>query len=234
MRENAVVFEHVSKSFSFHPAVGVKEFLFHLPTHLKEKRKKRFLALNDISFEIKKGESFGITGPNGAGKSTMLGLIAGVLKPDRGKIVTRGRIAPLLELGAGFHPELTGVENIILNAIILGMTKKEVEQKIEAIIAFSELHDFINQPIRTYSSGMLARLGFSVAVHIEPEILLIDEILAVGDANFQKKCIDKMLEFKENGVTIILVSHSISQVKEVCGRIASIEKGKIVNIENNP
>ena len=155
------------------------------------------------------------------------------MKPDKGKIITQGRIAPLLELGAGFHPELTGRENIILNAIILGMTKKEAENKIDAIIDFSELHDFIDQPIRTYSSGMLARLGFSVAVHIEPEILLIDEILAVGDANFQKKCINKMLEFKGRGVTIILVSHSVSQVKEVCDRIASMDKGKIVKIEKN-
>ena len=231
MSEYAVVFNNVFKSFSFHSAVGVKEFLFHLPTHLKENRKRSFLAVNGVSFEIKKGESFGIIGPNGAGKSTMLGLIAGVMKPDSGKIVTQGRIAPLLELGAGFHPELTGRENIMLNAIILGMTKKEAENKMDAIIDFSELHDFIDQPIRTYSSGMLARLGFSVAVHIEPEILLIDEILAVGDVNFQKKCINKMLEFKDRGVTIILVSHSISQVKEVCDRIASIEKGKIVKIE---
>lgn len=233
MSEYAVVFENVSKFFSLHSAVGIKEFLFHLPTHLKESRKRKLLAVNSISFEIYKGESFGIIGPNGAGKSTMLGLIAGVMKPDKGKIITQGRIAPLLELGAGFHPELTGRENIILNAIILGMTKKEAENKIDAIIDFSELHDFIDQPIRTYSSGMLARLGFSVAVHIEPEILLIDEILAVGDANFQKKCINKMLEFKGRGVTIILVSHSISQVKEVCDRIASIDKGKIVKIEKN-
>ncbi len=233
MSEYAVVFENVSKFFSLHSAVGIKEFLFHLPTHLKESRKRKLLAVNSISFEIYKGESFGIIGPNGAGKSTMLGLIAGVMKPDKGKIITQGRIAPLLELGAGFHPELTGRENIILNAIILGMTKKEAENKIDAIIDFSELHDFIDQPIRTYSSGMLARLGFSVAVHIEPEILLIDEILAVGDANFQKKCINKMLEFKGRGVTIILVSHSVSQVKEVCDRIASMDKGKIVNIEKN-
>ena len=233
MSEYAVVFENVSKFFSLHSAVGIKEFLFHLPTHLKESRKRKLLAVNSISFEIYKGESFGIIGPNGAGKSTMLGLIAGVMKPDKGKIITQGRIAPLLELGAGFHPELTGRENIILNAIILGMTKKEAENKIDAIIDFSELHDFIDQPIRTYSSGMLARLGFSVAVHIEPEILLIDEILAVGDANFQKKCINKMLEFKGRGVTIILVSHSVSQVKEVCDRIASMDKGKIVKIEKN-
>lgn len=233
MSEYAVVFENVSKFFSLHSAVGIKEFLFHLPTHLKESRKRKLLAVNSISFEIYKGESFGIIGPNGAGKSTMLGLIAGVMKPDKGKIITQGRIAPLLELGAGFHPELTGTENIILNAIILGMTKKEAENKIDAIIDFSELHDFIDQPIRTYSSGMLARLGFSVAVHIEPEILLIDEILAVGDANFQKKCINKMLEFKGRGVTIILVSHSVSQVKEVCDRIASMDKGKIVKIEKN-
>ncbi len=231
MNQYAVTFDNVSKFFSFHPAVGIKEFLFHFPSYIKDRRKKQFLALNNVSFKIKKGESFGIMGPNGAGKSTTLGLIAGVLKPDKGNVITNGRIAPLLELGAGFHPELTGRENIMLNAIILGMTKKEAENKIEAIIEFSELLDFIEQPIRTYSSGMLARLGFSVAVHIEPEILLIDEILAVGDVNFQKKCLSKMLEFKNRGVTIILVSHNIGQVKEICDRIATIEQGKIVRIE---
>ncbi len=231
MNQYAVTFDNVSKFFSFHPAVGIKEFLFHFPSYIKDRRKKQFLALNNVSFKIKKGESFGIMGPNGAGKSTTLGLIAGVLKPDKGNVITNGRIAPLLELGAGFHPELTGRENIMLNAIILGMTKKEAENKIEAIIEFSELLDFIEQPIRTYSSGMLARLGFSVAVHIEPEILLIDEILAVGDVNFQKKCLFKMLEFKNRGVTIILVSHNIGQVKEICDRIATIEQGKIVRIE---
>jgi len=233
MSSYAVVFENVSKFFSFHPAIGIKEFLFHFPSYIKDGRKRRFLALDNVSFKVEKGESFGIIGPNGAGKSTTLGLIAGVLKPNTGQVVTNGRIAPLLELGAGFHPELTGRENIMLNAIILGMTKKEAESKIDKIIEFSELFNFIDQPIRTYSSGMLARLGFSVAVHIEPEILLIDEILAVGDVNFQKKCISKMLEFKENGVTIILVSHSIGQVREVCSRIATIEKGKIVKIEEN-
>jgi len=233
MSEYAVIFSNVSKFYSFRTAISVKEFLFRLPSHIKENKKTKFLALDNVSFEIKKGESFGIIGPNGAGKSTTLGLIAGVLKPNKGKIITNGRIAPLLELGAGFHPELTGRENIILNAIILGMTKKEAESKMEAIIDFSELYDFIDQPIRTYSSGMLARLGFSVAVHIEPEILLIDEILAVGDVNFQKKCISKMLEFKNRGITIILVSHSLDQVKKVCNRIATIEKGKVVKIEEN-
>jgi len=232
MSKPAITFDHVSKYFSLHFANGIKEVLLHFPTYIREAKRKRFFALNDVSFEIEKGESFGIIGPNGAGKSTLLGLIAGVLKPNSGKVTTTGRIAPLLELGAGFHPELTGRENIVLNAIILGMTKNEVQNKINQIIDFSELNSFIDQPIRTYSSGMLARLGFSVAVHIEPEILLVDEILAVGDTDFQKKCIKKMQSFKKSGTTIVLVSHSLDQVKKVCDKIAIMRKGNIDNIES--
>ncbi len=232
MTEPVITVDHVSKFFSLHYTSGIKELLFHFPTYIKETKRKRFIALNDVSFEINRGEAFGITGQNGAGKSTILGLIAGVLKPDSGKVGTKGRIAPLLELGAGFHPELTGRENIILNAIILGMTRNEVGNKIDKIIDFSELRTFIDQPIRTYSSGMMARLGFSVAVYVEPEILLIDEILAVGDTDFQKKCTKKMLAFKEKGVTIVLVSHSLDQIKKVCGKMAIIKNGKLNRIEN--
>ena len=231
MSEPVIIVDHVSKFFSLHSTSGIKELLFHLPTYVKEAKRKRFFALNDISFKIEKGESFGIIGPNGAGKSTILGLIAGVLKPNSGKVTTKGRIAPLLELGAGFHPELTGRENIILNAIILGMTKNEAQSKMDRIIDFSELKDFIDQPIRTYSSGMIARLGFSVAVHVEPEILLIDEILAVGDTKFQEKCINKMMSFKKMGVTIIFVTHSRDQIEKICERVIVIEKSRIQKIE---
>ena len=232
MSENAIEFNHVQKVYYLYTSIGFKELLLHPIKYRREKRKRALIAINDITFSVKKGEAFGLTGPNGSGKSTILGLIAGVLKPDRGKIKTNGRIAPLLELGAGFHPELTGRENIMLNSIILGMTKKEAEMKMDKIIEFSELGDFIDQPIRTYSSGMLARLGFSVAVHIDPEILLVDEILAVGDEKFQKKCIDKMMSFKKNGVTIVFVSHSTEQVNKICDRVARLEKGKLLSIES--
>ncbi len=206
---------------------GIKSFLFHFPTAIKEMRKSRFTALKNISFEVSAGETVGIIGKNGAGKSTILGLLAGVLKPSSGQVTVAGRIAPLLELGAGFHPELSGRENILLNGILLGMLKREVEEKIDSIIEFSELEKFIDQPIRTYSSGMLARLGFSVAVHCEPDILLLDEVLSVGDQDFQKKCIEKMLGFKRSGKTIIFVSHSAQQVEEICDRVIWIQNGMI-------
>ena len=187
---------------------GIKNFLFHFPTAIKEMRRSRFTALKNISFEVSAGETVGIIGKNGAGKSTILGLLAGVLKPSSGQVTVAGRIAPLLELGAGFHTELSGRENILLNGILLGMLKREVEENIDSIIEFSELEKFIDQPIRTYSSGMMASLRFSVAVHCEPDILLLDEVLSVGDKDFQKKCIEKMLGFKKSGKTIVFVSHN--------------------------
>jgi lipopolysaccharide transport system ATP-binding protein len=186
-------------------------------------RKFKFEALHDISFNVNKGESIGIIGRNGAGKSTMLGLMAGVLKPTEGRVTVNGKVAPLLELGGGFHAELTGRENIILNGILLGMTKAEVKRKMDVIIEFSELGSFIEQPIRMYSSGMLARLGFSVIANLEPDILLIDEILAVGDKDFQKKCLEKMKEFKKLGVTMVLVSHNMGDVEMMCDRAIWIE-----------
>ena len=204
---------------------GIKSFLFHFPTAIKEMRRSRFTALKNISFEVSSGETVGIIGKNGAGKSTILGLLAGVLKPSSGQVTVDGRIAPLLELGAGFHTELSGRENIILNGILLGMLKRDVEEKIDSIIEFSELEEFIDQPIRTYSSGMLARLGFSVAVHCDPDILLVDEVLAVGDQDFQKKCIEKMLVFKQERKTIVFVSHNSDEILKVCDRAIWIDQG---------
>ncbi len=223
-----IVFKNITKTYPYYEYItaGFKTFLLNFPKALKQ-MKKRFIALEDISFEVYKGECFGVIGKNGAGKSTLLGLVAGVLKPDKGKILVKGRVAPLLELGAGFHPELTGRENIILNGVLLGMTKKEVLKKMDEIIEFSELREFIDQPLRTYSSGMIARLGFSVVAHLNPDILLVDEILAVGDLNFQKKCMKKIESFRKNSVTILLVSHSIEQVEDLCDRVMWIDNHKV-------
>jgi len=210
-----------------HFSGGIKNLLFHFPTAVEAMRKKTFTALENIDLEIISGESVGVIGKNGSGKSTILGLLARVLKPTSGQISIKGRVAPLLELGAGFHSELSGRENITLNGVLLGMLKEEVEEKTDSIIEFSELEEFIDQPIRTYSSGMLARLGFSVAVHSDPDILLVDEVLAVGDQDFQKKCIEKMLGFKGNGKTIVFVSHHVEEIRRVCDRVIWIENKKI-------
>lgn len=220
--------KNVSKSFFIQNPfrLGLKAFLLNFKQFLTEAKYSKLPILNNISFEIFKGESVGIIGRNGAGKSTILALIAGTMKPDSGDIHVEGKVVPLLELGAGFHPELTGLENIVLNGLILGMKKKTILSKIDKITSFSELGDFIYQPIRTYSSGMVARLAFSVAIHMEPDILLIDEILAVGDIKFQKKCISKLLELKESGVTILFVSHSENDIRLICDRLIVIHDSK--------
>lgn len=224
-----VIFDQVSKSYPFyhHITGGLKNLIFNFPKAIREFKQMKFDALKDISFTIEQGECVAFVGRNGAGKSTTLGLIAQVLKQNKGKIFIDGRVSPLLELGGGFHPELTGYENIKLNGVLLGLSRKQVTSRLKDIIDFSELGDFINQPIRTYSSGMLARLGFSVIAHLDPDILLIDEVLAVGDASFQQKCLKKMDEFKEQGVTIILVTHSISDVRRLCERVIWIDNHKL-------
>jgi len=229
MSDSVIIFDKVSKSYPLyhHVTKGFKNFLFHLPKAIDSIKNFQFEALHDISFEVYKGETLGIIGKNGAGKSTTLGLITGVLKPSKGRVFVRGRILPLLELGGGFHPELTGKENIMMNGVLLGLTRAEVKSKMDDIIEFSELGDFIEQPLRMYSSGMLARLGFSVIAHLDSEILLIDEILAVGDLGFQKKCLDKMMSFKSNGITIVLVSHSMQDVKRICDRVMWIDSQSV-------
>lgn len=201
------------------------------PQYLRSLKKSiDFVALSDLSFQVNTGGSFGIIGPNGSGKSTTLGLIAGVLKATEGKVTVGARVSPLLELGAGFHPELSGRDNIILNGILLGLTRAQVQEKMDDIIAFSELEASIRNPIRTYSSGMVARLGFSVVVHLEPELLLIDEVLAIGDEKFQKKCIQKMNDFRSRGITMIFVSHDLKSVAEMCDQVALLDKGKVIDI----
>ncbi len=187
-----------------------------------------FFALQDVSFSIRQGESVGIIGPNGAGKTTILRLMANVTKPTTGKVGVAGRVAPLIEVGAGFHPELTGRENIFLNGAILGMSKKEIAGKLDEIIAFSELEEFIDSPIKQYSSGMYVRLGFSVAIHSDFDILLADEILAVGDEHFKSKCFSKFEELKRKQKTLIVVSHALEQVKKHCTRGILLAHGKVV------
>jgi lipopolysaccharide transport system ATP-binding protein len=225
MNDPVIIFDKVNKTFPLYHSVtgGFKRFLFHLPQAIRALKKQTFEALRDVSLEIHRGETFGIIGRNGSGKSTMLGLIAGVLKPSLGTVTIQGRISPLLELGAGFHSDLTGRENILMNGVLMGLSRQEVQEKMGEIITFSELGDFIDQPIRVYSSGMLARLGFSVVSSLDPEILLVDEILAVGDVDFQKKCIDRMTGFKKNGVTIVYVSHSMQSVEMLCDRVAWLD-----------
>jgi ABC-type polysaccharide/polyol phosphate transport system ATPase subunit len=186
-----------------------------------------FWALNNISFEVPSGSTFGLIGKNGSGKSTLLKCLAKILQPESGTITANGRQASLLEVGSGFHPELSGRENIFLNGSILGMSKKEVTRKFDEIVAFSGVEKFIDQPVKNYSSGMYVRLGFSVAVSVTPDILVVDEVLAVGDATFQKRCRNKFKEMKADGQTVILVSHSMNTVKEMCDQVAWLDAGKL-------
>jgi len=232
MNNYIIEFDHLYKYYPLyhHIVGGFKTFLFNLPKAIRSMRNARFLALEDISFRIQPGETFGLIGKNGAGKSTLLALMAGVIRASRGRMTIKARVSPLLELGMGFQPELTGRENIILNGVLLGMTRRQVRARMDEIMEFAELGDFINQPLRTYSSGMLARLGFSVVAHLDPEILLIDEVLAVGDSAFQKKCLGKIEGFKKKGVTIVFVSHSMDSIKKICYRAALIDKGRLVKL----
>jgi ABC-type polysaccharide/polyol phosphate transport system ATPase subunit len=222
----AIEFSHVTKKFTLQSQRTFKEFL---PAFVGRKTtRQEFTALSDISFTINQGDSVGIIGPNGSGKSTILKLIAGVMTPTHGNIKVNGKISPLIELGAGMHSELTGKENIYLSGSILGLSQKDIDQRLDSIIEFSELRDFIDQPIKHYSSGMYMRLGFSVAVNVDPQILLIDEILAVGDISFQKKCLSKMSEFKNKGVTIFLVSHNLDSVRTFCSQAIYINHANLI------
>jgi lipopolysaccharide transport system ATP-binding protein len=222
--------DRVTKEYARHRHLtrGLKQSLLHLPDLIRSMSANHFFALDDISLAIRKGEAVGIIGANGSGKSTLLGLIAGVIGPQAGTVEVQGRVAPLLELGAGFHYELTGYENIVLNGVLMGLTLREVAARMEAIVAFSGLESSLNEPLRTYSSGMVARLGFSVAVHLEPDILLIDEILAVGDTHFQARCYERLEEFRRQGTTFVIVSHSLAEVRFLCDRVVWLAGGKIM------
>ena len=221
----AIKVENMTKQF---------KLFYDKPSTLKErlvfwnkKKSEKRTVLKDINLEIKKGETVALIGVNGSGKSTLLKLMTKIIYPTKGKIITNGKLTSLLELGAGFHPDFTGRENIYFNASIFGLTRSEIESRIDDIIEFAELGDFIDSPVRTYSSGMYMRLAFSVAINVDAEVLLIDEILAVGDHHFQDKCFAKLRELKESNKTIVIVSHSLGSIKDLCDRAIWINNGEV-------
>ena len=205
---------------------SLKEFM--IKKFKKQISEKEFLALDDVSFTVEKGDVIGVVGRNGAGKSTLLKVVSGIQKPASGNVELGGRVVPMLELGAGFDFELSGRENVYLNGAVLGYTKEFLDEKYDDILAFSELGDFIEMPVRNYSSGMIARLAFSIASMINPEILIVDEVLSVGDENFQKKSRDRMVELMTGGSTVLFVSHNIQQVKDICNKAVWLRHGKVV------
>lgn len=221
----AIEVKNVTKSFKVYYDKGkeLKEKLLFWKRNRYENR----VVLDDVSFSIKRGEAVGLVGKNGCGKSTTLKMLTRIIYPDSGSITMKGRVSSLIELGAGFHPDMTGRENIYTNASIFGLSKKEIDTRIDNIIDFSELGPYIDNPVRTYSSGMYMRLAFSVAINVDADILLVDEILAVGDANFQTKCFNKIREIKGQGTTIVIVSHSLGQIEQICDRSIWIKDGKI-------
>jgi ABC-type polysaccharide/polyol phosphate transport system ATPase subunit len=222
-----IAIENVWKQFQLNAHVPrtLKESLVHRFKPSAGVNDKTFWALQDVSFEIERGETFGIIGNNGSGKSTLLKLITGISKPTKGKVSVNGSLSALLELGAGFHPDFSGRENVFLNGAILGLRRKEIEARFDSIVAFAEMERFIDNPVKTYSSGMYMRLAFSIAIHVDPDILVIDEVLAVGDSAFQQKCYDQIQRFKHNGKTIVFVSHSLPVVQDICQRAAWIDRG---------
>lgn len=226
-REIAIHLDGVAKRYTLHKQ---KPFLMREVFHRlvgREGKSEAFWALKDLSLDVYKGESLAFIGHNGAGKSTFLGLVARTIYPTHGSVTVDGRLGTLLELGAGFHPDLTGRENIYLNASLLGLSREEVEARFEDIVKFSELEEFIDVFLRSYSSGMQVRLGFSVAVHVDPDILIMDEVLSVGDQSFQQKCLDRIQEFKDAGKTLLFVSHNLGQVKSLCERAVWLDHGAV-------
>jgi len=232
--EIAIKVENVSKkyckSLKSSMLYGVKDItknILGMSSNSDKLRKEEFWAVNDVSFEVKKGETLGIIGANGTGKTTILKLLNGIFWPDKGKITINGKVGALIAVGAGFHPMLTGRENIYLNGVILGMSKGEVNKKFEDIVGFANIGDFLDTPVKFYSSGMFVRLGFSVAIHSEPDILLVDEVLAVGDLTFRLKCNRKMNEFRNKEKTIVLVAHNMNAIRNICGQVLWLDKGSI-------
>ncbi len=221
------VFKFYKKHADSHKFLTIKSALVNKTLFGDIQVGERFEALRGVSFELEAGRTLGIIGENGSGKSTLLKILAGISQPTAGEVVTQGRISALIELGAGFHPEISGRENIFINGVILGLSRKEIQQKYEEIVRFAELEEFIDNPVKSYSSGMFMRLGFSIAINVNPDILLIDEVLAVGDASFVPKCLDKINEFRRHGKTIIFVSHDLSTIERICDEVIWIKKGLV-------
>jgi len=225
---NAVEFQGVSKSYAIYDAPGDR--LKELLSLNRLKRHQDFWALHDVSFEVKRGETFCIVGENGSGKSTLLQMVAGILHPTSGTVGIHGRVSALLELGAGFNPEFSGRDNVYLNGSILGLTTRQIDARYKDIAAFAEIGDFIDQPVKTYSSGMVVRLAFAVAINVDPEILLVDEALAVGDIYFRQRCMRKVHELRQRGITILFVSHAVSDVKAIGDRVLWLDHGRMIDV----
>jgi ABC-2 type transport system ATP-binding protein len=225
---SALRFDHVTKTFVHH--AGQMLLRERLVEMIRPSRRPRFEALKDVSFELAPGESLGLVGANGAGKSTLLNLATGLALPDRGTISVTGRVTALLELGAGFHPDLTGAENVRVNAAMMGMTRRQLTQRFDEIVDFSGVREFINEPLRVYSAGMSMRLAFSVAIAADPDVLLIDEVLGVGDQAFYARCLEKIRTFQASGKTIVLASHSAELIAMLCQTALWLERGQIVKL----
>ena len=224
-----IEFDRVSKSFrhSAGDASGARLLRGHLAEWLRGRSGNRFFALRDVSFRLEAGESMAVVGRNGAGKSTLLSLVAGLTQPDSGRVRVDGRVAALLELGSGFHTDLTGVENLRLNASLLGLSRQRTEEVAGAIAEFADIGDFLREPLRTYSTGMIMRLAFAIAIHVDPDILIVDEVLAVGDQAFQTKCFERIRQFRAAGKTLLFVSHANKLVREICSRGLWLEHGRV-------
>jgi ABC-2 type transport system ATP-binding protein len=224
-QDQSIVVRHVSKTFTlrYHRTLKQMSVAMLRAQDLSDS----FLAVNDVTFTVQQGESIGLMGLNGSGKSTLLKMINGIMRPDRGKVLTRGRIAGLIATGAGFHPQLTGRDNVYLNAAILGMTEAETARKFDDIVEFADIGRFLDSPVGHYSSGMFARLGFAVAIHVDADIFLADEVLAVGDRPFKRKCLAKMQEIRDSGTTLFYVSHATGSVRKMCDRVLVLEKGHL-------
>jgi ABC-type polysaccharide/polyol phosphate transport system ATPase subunit len=221
-----IEFAGVSKSFRH--GAGSRLLRGHIQQWLRGRKSERFYALRDVSFRLEAGEGMAVVGRNGAGKSTLLSLVAGLSRPNQGRVTVEGRVAALLELGSGFHHDLTGVENLRLNASLLGLSRRRTEEVAGAIADFADIGDFLREPLRTYSTGMLMRLAFAIAVHVDPDILIVDEVLAVGDQAFQAKCFERIRQFKSEGKTLLFVSHATQLVREICSRGLWLEHGQVV------
>jgi ABC-2 type transport system ATP-binding protein len=221
----SIVVRHVSKTFTLRYHRTLKQMTVAMMR--QQEVSDSFLAVDDVSFTVKQGESIGLMGLNGSGKSTLLKMINGIMRPDAGKVLTRGRTAGLIATGAGFHPQLSGRDNVYLNAAILGMTEAETRRKFDDIVEFADIGRFLDSPVGHYSSGMFARLGFAVAIHVDADIFLADEVLAVGDRPFKKKCLAKMQEIRDSGTTLFYVSHATGSVRKMCDRVLVLEKGRL-------